>query len=608
MKKFSIRCFIGVCLIAATTFAQPAPSPISAEAEKTKQENEKKALAWLDEIITGATALKLPENRAYVQMIAADLLWPKDETRARALFQEAAAALTQMISGIESDDPNYYNRMQAPSQLRQQMLQTIARRDAQLALDILRATRPPTAPEQDRNSYNPEANLEAQLAVQAAQSDPKRALQMAEESLETGYAHGVLETISQLQTKDPEAAKTLASKLVAKLKSEDLTKNPQASGFVGSVLFMMNNQATPRGAEGASKTSLFSEQEKKEFIEMVVATTLKGYETSAEGGAFQLGHVLQQTMPLVEKYAPTQLPALRRKFPAPPVPVPVQNRAYEELQQLQQKGSVEQLLAFAKTTSSDLSSQAYQQAAAKVAEQGDAERAREIINTYVPSNQRRNMLDNIGRNLVWRALDEGKLDQARRQLARLQSKESKVILLQQMAEMIAIHKKDTQTAMELLDEARTLTGNRVETSNQFNSQMRLIRSYAQLEPTRAIEMFEPLVTQLNALIAASEVLDGFEQRNGYQNGEMRLQGGGGMMTNLLQQFAETLAVVASSEFDRSQTIIDRFERNETRLWARLSVVQKILRSEPVGGELGRIRRERTLVAPPLPPVFRRNED
>ena len=598
MKIVFVRCLVTVCLVMSILAQPPAAKTDQAEAEKTKQEAEKKALTLLDAIIAEAQSLKLPENRAYVQMTAADLLWAKDEARARALFQEAAATLAQLMNGIESDDPSYYNRLQSPAQLRQQMMQIIGRRDAQLAFDILRATRPPNAPDQARNANNPEAYLEAQLATIAAQSDPKRAVQIAEESLEKGYSNGVLDTISQLQTKDPEAARTLASKLIAKLKSEDLTKNMQASGIAGSVLFLMNNPPTAR-AEGANKQSLFSEQDKKEFIETIVAATLKGYDTSAEGGAFQLGHVLQQMMPLVEKYAPTQAPALRRKLPAPqaPAPAPAQNKAYEELRQLQQKGTVEQLLAFAKNTTSDLSSQAYQLAVGKVVEQGDAERALEIVNTVVPSNYRRSMLENIEQNLVWRALDEGKLDQARRQLARLQSNERKVILLQQMADMIALLKKDKQTALQLLDEARTLTGNRVETSNQFNLQMGLIRSYAQLAPTRASEMFEPLVTQLNALAAAAEVLDGFEQRNGFQNGEMRLQGGGSMTTQLLQQFAETLAVVASSEFDRTQTIIDRLERSEMRLSARLTIAQKMLRSE----QNGRASRARSDLAPPPPP-------
>ncbi len=316
MKNFIVRCLI-VSLLVATIFAQPPASTTDqAEAEKTKLEREKKAWALLEVIIAAANALKLPENRAYVQATAADLLWTKDEPRARALFQEAAGTLAQIMNGIESDDPTYYNRMQVPTQLRQQMLQMIAQRDAQLALEILRTTRPPNAPDQGRNTYNPEANLESQLATQAAKSDPKRAVQMAEESLEKGYSHGVLDTISQLQAKDPEAAKSLASKLVTKLKSEDLIKNLQASSIAGSVLFLMNNSPNAQ-IESASKQALFSEQDKKEFIETIVAATLKGFGTSAEGGANQLGHVLQQMMPLVEKYAPTQALALRRKTPCP---------------------------------------------------------------------------------------------------------------------------------------------------------------------------------------------------------------------------------------------------------------------------------------------------
>ena len=600
MKNFIVRCLV-VSLLVATIFAQPPASTTDqGEAEKAKQETEMKAWALLDVIIAAASALKLPENRAYVQATAADLLWAKDEPRARALFQEAAGTLAQLMNGIESDDPNYYNRIQAPAQLRQQILQMIAQRDAQLALTVLRATRPPEPPEQARNGYSQEANLESQLAVQAARSDPKRAVQMAEESLEKGYSHGVLDTISQLQAKDPEAAKSLASKLVNKLKGEDLTKNLPASGIAGSVLFLMNNPPNAR-AEGASRQSLFSEQDKKEFIETIVAATLKGYDTSAEGGANQLGHVLQQMMPLVEKYAPTQALALRRKLPAPQAPAPAQNKAYEELQQLQQKGSVEQMLAFAKTSAPELSTQAYIQAVGKAVEQGEIERAREIVNTQVPPGQRRNIQVSLELTLMSRVAMEGKLEEAFRELARMQPPERKATFWLEMVNII-MRKGDKKTALELLEETHTMIGDQADNAEQFNTRLQLARSFAQFAPDQGIELLEPLVTQLNSLIAASEVLDEFEQRNGFQNGEMRMQNPGNWtIPRLLQQFAGTLAVVASSAFDRSQTIIDRFDRNETRLLVRLTVVQKLLPGAPDAEGFGGSRRGNMRIAPLPPP-------
>lgn len=604
MKHFLVRCLVTVGLT-VSIFAQP-PTSNTDQAEKAKQEREKIAFAWLDAIITEAKSLKLAENRAYVLAMAADTLWTKDEARARALYLEAAGMLAQIMNGIESDDPSYYNRLQSPSQLRQQMLQSIAQRDAQLALEILRSTRPPTAPDQMGNAYNPEAHLEAQLARQAAQTDPVHALQMAEESLEKGYANGLLETITQLQTKDPEAARSLAGKLLSKLKGEDLIKNMQASGMANSVLYLMNDSANSQAAS-TNKQALFSEQSKKEFIEMIVATKLKAAGNSAEGGAPQLTYGLQQMMPLVEKYAPTQAAALRRILPPPPPSFPAQTKANEELQQLQQKGSVEQLLAFAKTSAPELSTQAYIQAVGKAIEQGEIARAREIINTQVPPEQRRNLQASFDLTLMSRVGLEGKLEEARRELARMQPPENKAMFWLEMVNIV-MRKGDKKTALELLQEARTFLGNRPNNANQFPIYLQLARSFAQFDPDQGIELLEPLVAQLNTLIAASEVLDEFEQRNGFQNGEMRMPNAGNWtIPRLLQQFAGALADVASSDADRCKTIIDRFDRDETRLVARLAVVQKLLRSAPNSEGVGEIRRGGARIAPlppPPPPIIR----
>jgi hypothetical protein len=59
------------------------------KAQELKKELERKTFQLLDEIIASAPTLKLPENRALVQSSAADLIWRRDEKRARALFREA---------------------------------------------------------------------------------------------------------------------------------------------------------------------------------------------------------------------------------------------------------------------------------------------------------------------------------------------------------------------------------------------------------------------------------------------------------------------------------------------------------------------------------------
>ena len=84
------------------------------EKEKARQELERRqqlqrnTLALLDEVVNGAWGLKLTDNRSFVLASAADLWWPHDEKRARALFWEALNNLnlpTAALNDAAAKDP-----------------------------------------------------------------------------------------------------------------------------------------------------------------------------------------------------------------------------------------------------------------------------------------------------------------------------------------------------------------------------------------------------------------------------------------------------------------------------------------------------------------------
>jgi hypothetical protein len=80
----------------ASAFAQTAlPTKDSKEdQEKLQKALEGEALKLLDSTLADAQMLKLVENQALFQSVAADLLWTRDEKRARSLFQDVVNSLT----------------------------------------------------------------------------------------------------------------------------------------------------------------------------------------------------------------------------------------------------------------------------------------------------------------------------------------------------------------------------------------------------------------------------------------------------------------------------------------------------------------------------------
>src|SRR5689334_25192458 len=66
--------------------------PTAEELEK-KAEREKNAYQLLDQVIDEAQSLRLTENRVRVQVTSADMLWDKNQGRARSLFQMAGEGI-----------------------------------------------------------------------------------------------------------------------------------------------------------------------------------------------------------------------------------------------------------------------------------------------------------------------------------------------------------------------------------------------------------------------------------------------------------------------------------------------------------------------------------
>src|SRR5229473_944704 len=214
--------------------AQASPDPQQQQEEKAKLE--RKANALLEQVIAEAQALKLPENRIRVQIAAGDLLWDRNATRARGLFNDAGAGLAQMNIDVDRTDRN---EMQAVNQLRQELVLTAGRHDGELGYQLLRTTQPQTDNAANGRRFPaPSQNaLEQMLLSTIAATDPKLAYQKTMESLDKGeYPASISTVLAQLQSKDEEAFKKLSDKALSKLNSDTLLANRNAGNVAIGLL------------------------------------------------------------------------------------------------------------------------------------------------------------------------------------------------------------------------------------------------------------------------------------------------------------------------------------------------------------------------------------
>src|SRR5262249_35310823 len=146
MRKTHVLTLILAIILSAFISAaaqDPAPQqPTEDDKPKEKTALEKNAYRLLDQVIDEAQTLRLPENRVHIQISAADLIWDRNQSRARSLFSLASEAIVEMM---RNSTPTPTNQRGFPNQrwfgLRQELVLTAARHDAQLAYQLLAATK-----------------------------------------------------------------------------------------------------------------------------------------------------------------------------------------------------------------------------------------------------------------------------------------------------------------------------------------------------------------------------------------------------------------------------------------------------------------------------------
>jgi hypothetical protein len=600
--RFSLKVLTLCLLILSSTAAAQLPQPTKQESEeekaKARKELERKALVLLDETLEGTVVLKLPENRAAVRVQAADLLWPRDEKRARSLFREAAADLAALKSGDAGrGDRAYWVAMQ----LRSQLLYTVAARDAQLALELLRESRPSVEEGSNAPAGDPdmELRLEQSLAALAAESDPKAAVRLAEESLSKGVTFGVLSLLERLRQKDAESATKLAGKLVEKLRGETLGGGREswmvASSLLRSVLLPEAGQRyyyglPAPGARAAEKPKplVMEESDLRELADLVASAALKD---SAANGAFGMMSSIRPLLPELEKRVPARAAQLRLKLAEMDKHLDPRARVWAQYDAIMSK-SPEAILEEAAKAPAEVRGQLYMAAAGKLVKAGEVEKARLIGAENLRGEEREHLLAFLDQAEVARAVEKGNADDARTVVSRIKSKERRASALAELALMYAA-KGDKKTAGVLLEEARGLIDRQPDNEREVEALLEVARGYALVEPSKTFEMIDPLIDQANDMMSAAALLEKFGAGGGmFRKGEMVLGPGMGELGGMYARYVKALAELSRVDFDRTRQTADRFNRDEARLMVRIIVARSVLSDRldpattPGGGIVG----------------------
>jgi hypothetical protein len=604
-----------VMVRAQTTTQQPTD-----EQQKEKVALEKKALVLLDQVIAEAPSLKLPENRIRLQINIADLLWQRNETRARTLFSQAGEGVAEMIRSTDANGVNQRRiggQSRRPGQLREELVLTVARHDAPLAYQLLASTRSLTPPADNAmgQTFNSDQNLEQILLSQVALLDPKLALQNAEQLLEKGqYPRTLASVLYQLQQKDKEAATKLEEKLVQRLQSENMLASIDAGNLAISLLSggpRPSSTATTSTTDtvvpaSTNRGQLLAESSYQDLMRTLVDAALRAtpapagqrgenggrgrgpnnrqnnVQTTLSDGEIEQNNArrllsgVQSLLPKIDQYLPDRAQAVRLK--AGEIGGG-NNRGFDMNQAMtaMRNGDASSLETMAAAAPAPMQNRIYQQAALKALDEGDVNRAQAIADDHLEPNMRAVVSQAIDFRKMANQIENTTIDEVRTTLAGLSSDNQRTDLLLQLA--AAAQKKNAKLARQLLDEAQRLVSRPASSYQQMDAQIKVAYGFAALDSARSFQVLEPGILQLNDLLSAAAVLNGFEV-NIFSEGELPMQPSSGL-GSMVNRYAQGISLLAKTDFERAQTLANRFQLPEPRLQARLAIAQRVLRPEPI---------------------------
>jgi hypothetical protein len=605
---------------AQTATSQTATAQATPDAQQLEEKAklEAKAVVLLDQVVTEAQALKLPENRIRVQIAAGDMFWDRSAARARGLLVDAGTILGQMM--IDGDHTDR-DEVATLTQLRQELVLTAGRHDADLAYQLLRSTQPQvpsTNAGNNRRGPDPQMTqtmLEQNLLATIAASDPKVAYQKSVEALDKDdYPTALSRVLSQLQTKDPENFKKLADKTISKLSSDSIVTTRSAATLAMNLLTpgpapASTSTATTTTASNATTRvnsgQVLNESAYHDLLDNAVTAALTvttmpgGNNRGGRGGAAQFMRTaqpgnnqqnppdeaqvkqqnagimlfsMQTLLPQIDQYLPERAAAVRQKLTEMGVTTNANMNFGNQMRTAMQQGTSDSLVAAAATAPAQMQPRLYQQAAQKAVDEGNLDRAMQIATDH---------LDEAGRNSVAQAVDfkkiatnasAEKLNEIRQKLAALPSDSDRVKYLIDLSN--ATVKDNPKLATRFLEDARALVSKHVTSYKEFEDQLKVADAFAQVDSKRSFEILELGINQLNELLSAAAVLNGFEM-DIYKEGELSLRSDNDLV-GMVSRYGQELASLAKVDFDHAKITADRFQLPEPRLNAKLSIVLSIL--------------------------------
>lgn len=535
---------------------ESSPTPDAALKEK--------AFKLLESLASQVNSLQSGENRARIGSNIVGSIWTHDEKRARTLLVSVEEDIKAGLQNPDSEDPRDVHTHMVFLRLREDTVNRIAKHDAALALAFLKSTRPTLSRRSQSNFVTREQALELRLMKEIAVDNPELALKIGRQSLARGFSNDLVSLLRKLLQKHKEHGLGFYKEVVNKLRNVDLTLNGEALQFALSLAY-------------SSRPPLGDESTFRDLINMIITTAIAngcGNKALNDGRAYfcnQIGSVV----PFIEMVDPLRAGNLKHwtnsNYHSSSL-----NEAFNELYELSQNGTVDEILALA-SSYPELEGNFRWQAMLKAAESGDFDRAQRIATDYAGDSEfKARMLAQVERYQKWATMNAELMAEFQRRLSLIRNVRERIWALLQLAN--GLGPTDRKAALTTLNQASGLIDTMKPGKEQTEALMALAMMYCLEKSDRGFAIMETLVPKLNDLVGSAARLDGFDNRY-LRDGEWNMTAEGGV-GDLLTKLAKNAGYFAWCDFDRAVGLTAEFDRPEIRMMAQLKLAQGILAGPP----------------------------
>jgi hypothetical protein len=561
--------------------AQSEKKETAAEEQKRKQELERKTLLLLDEVVAASSSLKLSENRIFILTSAANLTWRHDIKRARNLFWEAINTVNNVASAYKTAAKDRQNTAYFETYVwRSEILKMVARRDVQLALEMLNAS-PQAMPESaDPGWIASEQALEQEIAAVAAESDPKRAMQLAQESLSKGLSLQVLSLLTQLNQKDSELGTKFAGEVVDKIRTSEI--NDDLNAYVAAYLLSSsrnNSETSFRLGSGSESRNIGLTKEQRRAVTEILANFALGLSASPT-----ILYLIPQIMPEIEEFVPERVLMLKGKLSELDRKLPQREKNQQHYNSLVRNGSPEEILRASFKGNDEERFWLQREAILHAVFSKKTEALREFIAKEVAEESKRKaILDSLDAQEIDFAVHSGDAEALRKLLPKITVKEQRARAMAEIAVLLETKGKHEE-ALNLLEEAQGLITTDLRSETKSNALLGVMLAYALIEPSKAFVIAERTIDKANDELSKLLLFDKVIKTGLLKKGEVVLGHSGAIHTDFaLLKYGKGISALARADFSRTRAAADRFERFELRMLARLLLAQAVLNPDQYSG-------------------------